>query len=53
MPAWFDRRTLLLLLRWTLQVRVVIGGALSRSGDWVYADEDGVVVSREQLALPS
>lgn len=33
------------------QVRVVIGGVSISPGDWIYADEDGVVVSKEQLAL--
>lgn len=34
-----------------LQVRVVIGGVQIRPGDWVYADLDGVLVSKEELAL--
>ncbi|KAL4426033.1 hypothetical protein ABPG77_007829 [Micractinium sp. CCAP 211/92] len=28
-------------------VRVIIGGVQIRPGDWIYADEDGVVVSHE------
>lgn len=33
------------------QVRVLIGGVQIRPGDWVYADLDGVLVSKEQLTL--
>jgi RraA family protein len=32
-------------------VRVVIGGVQIRPGDWVYADLDGVLVSKEELSL--
>ncbi|GBF91666.1 hypothetical protein Rsub_03970 [Raphidocelis subcapitata] len=31
---------------------VVIGGCVIRPGDYVYADADGVIVSREELSLP-
>jgi regulator of RNase E activity RraA len=32
-----------------VQVRVIIGGVQIRPGDWVYADEDGVLVSSDEL----
>jgi regulator of RNase E activity RraA len=32
-----------------VQVRVIIGGVQIRPGDWIYADEDGVLVSRDEL----
>ena len=32
--------------------QVSFGGATFRAGDWVYADEDGLVVSAEALTLP-
>lgn len=32
-------------------VPVTFGGATFHPGDWVYADGDGVLVSREELAL--
>lgn len=35
----------------SMQVRVVIGGAHVRPGDWIYADEDGVLISKDALAL--
>jgi regulator of ribonuclease activity A len=31
-------------------VDLAIGGATVRSGDWIYADADAVVVSRRRLA---
>ncbi|PSC68962.1 ribonuclease activity regulator [Micractinium conductrix] len=31
--------------------RLIIGGVQIRPGDWIYADGDGVVVSREELTL--
>lgn len=33
------------------QVRVVIGGVQVRPGDWIYADTDGVLVSKDALSL--
>lgn len=33
------------------QVRVIIGGVQIRPGDWVYADADGVLVSKEELSV--
>lgn len=30
---------------------VVLGGVHIRPGDWVYADQDGVLVSKEPLTL--
>ncbi|KAL4855151.1 putative 4-hydroxy-4-methyl-2-oxoglutarate aldolase [Chlorella vulgaris] len=32
-------------------VRVIIGGVQIRPGDWVYADADGVLVSKEELSV--
>ena len=31
------------------EVRVVVGGVAVSPGDWIYADADGVLVSRQQL----
>jgi regulator of ribonuclease activity A len=31
------------------ELRVLIAGVAVHPGDWIYADEDGVLVSREQL----
>jgi regulator of ribonuclease activity A len=31
-------------------IAVIIAGITVRPGDWIYADEDGVLVSREKLA---
>lgn len=33
------------------EVAVAFGGVTIRPGDWVYADEDGVLVSDQQLSL--
>lgn len=35
-----------------VDVPVRFGGATFRSGDWVYADEDGLLVSPQALTLP-
>lgn len=35
-----------------VDVPVSFGGITVKSGDWVYSDEDGVVVSTRYLALP-
>ena len=35
--------------RLCVQVRVIIGGVLIRPGDYIYADADGVLVSRDEL----
>ncbi|KAL4421204.1 hypothetical protein ABPG77_010079 [Micractinium sp. CCAP 211/92] len=34
-------------------VPVVVGGASIRPGDWVYSDDDGIIVSPTELALPT
>jgi regulator of ribonuclease activity A len=31
-------------------VRVCIGGVFVDPGDWIYADADGILVAREELA---
>lgn len=35
-----------------LEVPLLLGGVSVEPGDWLYADEDGVLLARQELALP-
>lgn len=35
-----------------LDVPLLLGGVSVEPGDWLYADEDGVLLARQELALP-